>query len=342
LGYIRLNKNNYFHNLDEILKRVGKKEKIIAVLKDNAYGHGLKEVASLAKEWGIKCVAVKNFYEADIVKNLFEKILVLCELPSNETHDKSNFITTISFLDSLKAMPKGSKVALKIDSGMHRNGIAPHELYSAVKLIKQKELVFEMFFTHFRSADELSSELFWQIKNFEKQKEQLKEYCKEFGLDYPKVHSANSAAIFREDFSSEDFVRAGIATYGYVEFHRAFDKPNLKPVLSLVAQKMSQRVLKKSQRVGYGGVYEAMDEETVSTYDIGYGDGIFRFDGKGELKIAEGCNILGRVSMDSFSANCKKDEVVVFENARYFAKEFDTITYEITTKLSQALRRVIV
>jgi len=133
----------------------------------------------------------------------------------------------------------------------------------------------------------------------------------------------------------------------------------LKPVLSLWAQKLSQRKLKKAQKVGYGGVFEAKEQMIVSTYDIGYGDGakeqmivstydigygdgFFRYDGLGDLKVAGGKNILGRVSMDSMSLQSSKNELCLFKDATNLAKYFNTITYEIITNLSPNIKRVVI
>jgi alanine racemase len=79
----------------------------------------------------------------------------------------------------------------------------------------------------------------------------------------------------------------------------------------------------------------------VSTYDIGYGDGMFRFNGKGALHVANKKPLLGRVSMDSFTIEGNDEEVCVFDDAREFARFFDTITYDILAKLSPSLVRKV-
>jgi len=204
------------------------------------------------------------------------------------------------------------------------------------QLIKEKKLCLKGVFTHFRSADELSSELFWQNKNFEEVKKAVLNLVKKYGFKKPHFHSCNSAALFRFKNLKDDFARVGIGAYGYLELDKVFDCPDLKPVLSLWAKRLSTRVLKKGQRVGYGGVFKTKKDIIVSNYDIGYGDGIFR-----ELKFTKNKNILGRVSMDNISVEGDEKEICVFDDAKKVAKSLNTISYEILVKLNPNLKRVI-
>jgi len=331
MGYIKLSKKAFFHNLDIIAKKAKDISKVALVLKDNAYGHGLLEISSLANEYGVKKAVVRNIYEAKKIEKFFDYILVLADIP-NELLD---FNIAINRLEDLKKVPKNSKIELKIDTGMHRSGILPEQIKEAFIIIKKKNLKLNGIFTHFRSADELSSELFWQDKNWENIKKSVKDICKSYGFN-PHFHSANSATLFRLG-CKDDFARVGIAAYGYLEMDEAFDIPNLKPVLSLWAKKISGRVLKKGQRVGYGGAFEAKEDMVISTYDIGYADGFFRCE---NLEFDD-FKILGRVSMDNMILNKDDEEICIIKDAKYLAKKFNTISYEILVKLSPFLKRVI-
>lgn len=192
MAYITLNKNNFFNNLDIVSQYTKSVEKIAVVLKDNAYGHGLAEMASLAKEYGIKKAVVQNDDDAKVINEYFEYILALNEIP----HTKSDKVRyTINDLQSISRFPHGTKVELKVDTGMHRNGVAMSELKEAFEKIKKQELVLEAVFTHHRSADELSSEWFWQKNNFKKVKEEVKVLAKEFGFGELRFHSSNSASL---------------------------------------------------------------------------------------------------------------------------------------------------
>ena len=333
MAYIKLNQENLFYNLKELSLKAGDKGKIAAVLKDNAYGHGIQEIATLCAKFGITEAVVINNKEANTVSKLFQNTLVLNDTPI----DNKRLSFAITSIDALKNAPKNTKLELKVDTGMHRNGIAINELKTALDIIKQKELNLFGVFTHFRSADELSSELSWQKANFE----EVKRVVLNQGFR-PRFHSHNSAALLRSHNFNEDLARVGIAIYGYNEVPTIYKTPTLKPVLSLWAKKVSTRELQKGQRIGYAGDFRAPKDITVSTYDIGYGNGLFRGDSQNPLTTAEGLPILGRVSMDFISLESTKDEVCIFNNAQIVAKHFNTISYEIVTALKADIKRVIV
>ena len=117
---------------------------------------------------------------------------------------------------------------------------------------------------------------------------------------------------------------------------------SLKKVLKLYAQKLSSRELKKGQGIGYGGTYVADRSLKVATYDLGYADGLFRYNGKGQLKLANGKELLGKMSMDSFSCEDSGEEICVFNDANLWAEFFHTINYEILVKLHPSIKRILI
>jgi alanine racemase len=330
VAYITLNKNNFFNNLDIISNQAGSKDRVALVLKDNAYGHGITEVAQMAKEYGITKAVVRCQVEAKMVQEYFEYILVLAEIPSIAS-DKIRY--TINDIKSISDFPKGTKVELKVDTGMHRNGVDIDDVFNAIEKIKDAGLILEAVFTHHRSADELTSEWFWQNENFKKVKEMLKD------MDI-KFHSANSASLFRTSNFSEDMTRVGIAAYGCMESLGLNGEQNLKPVLSLYASKNSSRELIAGERVGYGGIHTLENNSVVSNYDFGYGDGFFRICSD-NYTTPNGNKLLGRVSMDNSSFLADDDELLIFDDARVIAKSAKTISYEVLTSLKPYIKRVI-
>jgi alanine racemase len=112
--------------------------------------------------------------------------------------------------------------------------------------------------------------------------------------------------------------------------------------LALYAKKISTRVLKKSQRVGYAGDFTAAEEMTVSTYDLGYGDGWTRGESRDPYMTVENLPILGRVSMDFITLESTKTQLCIMNDAQKAAQHFGTISYEITTALSQHIQRTTV
>ena len=337
MSEIRLSKSAYFHNLEAITNKVGSKDRIFIILKDDAYAHGIEEMSVLAKEFGIKTAVVRNESEALKIKDNFEKIIILSHIADGS--EKENFIYAINHINALNIIKSGSKVHLAIDTLMHRNGLNLEEINEAFKLAKARNIQIQGAYTHFRSSDEKSAEFFVQKENFKEAKEIFKNLAKEFGIENFIFHSHNSAATERESDFEDEAVRVGIAQFGYAQFDESL---NLKRVLSLHAHKISQRVLKKGQSIGYGGTYEAKEDLKVATYDLGYGDGLFRYAGVGELKLANGKNILGKMSMDSFSCEDSGDEICVFDDARVWSKFFGTIEYDVLVKLKPWIRKKII
>ena len=204
-----------------------------------------------------------------------------------------------------------------------------------------KKVSSKIRYTHHRSADELSSEWFWQNDNFKKVKEHANGLAKEFGFAKLRFHSSNSAALFRNSDFSEDMARVGVAAYGCMQLPSAIACDGFKPVLSLYARKLSTRELKKGQSVGYGAAYSAQKNEIVSNYDFGYGHGFLRACASG-YKTPDGHKLVGRISMDNSSFICEKDEILIFNDARKLSKPAQTIAYEILTSLKADIKREIV
>jgi len=339
---IELDFDAYRHNLLYLAKFCGGIERLIAVFKDNAYGHGLTQMAPLAAAVGVRMAAVKNCMEARQIDGLFETILILADLPTAPPPPSWAF--AIHSLRALKKLPPNTRLHVKVDTGMHRNGIFADEIEDAFKIATSRGLKLEAFFTHYHSADVLSSDFFVQKERFEAMKPLARKLAKRYNIKKIAFHASNSAAILREANSAflDDYARSGIATYGYTDLPKALGEHDLRPVLSLWAKKMSSRTLTKGDCVGYGAAYEVKDKLKISCYDIGYGDGLFRYNGQGVLRIANKKPILGRVSMDSFSVEGDDDEVCVFNDVREFAQFFNTISYDILTKLSPFLSRKVI
>jgi alanine racemase len=332
MSYITLNKYNFFHNLDEIVKKTKDINKVALVLKDNAYGHGLHHISKLAQEYGIEKAIVQNSDEAKEIDKYFKYILVLADKPK-EVSSKIRY--TINDINSITDFPSKTKVELKVNTGMNRNGIEMEQLEMAIELIKKQGLALEAVFTHHGSADEINNLYNIQKNNFLKVKEWINK--RDIGVRY---HSCNSAALFREDDFDEDMARVGIAAYGCLEMPKELAVPSLTPILSLYAQKISSRLLKKGECVGYGATFMAKSDMMVSNYDFGYGAGFLRASSHKYIT-PDGVKIVGRISMDNSSFLSDKDELMIFDDAREAAKYADTISYEVLTSLKAHIKRVV-
>ena len=340
MAYITLSRSNYFHNLSLLADKCGGVDKLSVVLKDNAYGHGLKEMATLASEFGVTKAVVRDEEEALEIKEQFEDILVLA--PRTDTNPTDNSSLVLNSLEQIyKTKPK-TKVYLKIDSGMRRNGITADEISDALKLIISKALVLKGVMTHFATSDESGDAFEMEMQRWLEIKNQVKAFLNELNIPQPSFSSLASHGVLRVGNIDDEIVRCGIATYGYNEFDESFKKIALKPVLKLYAEKISSRVVKPTDRVGYGKVGTVAIETIVSSYDIGYGDGFFRYDGKSDFFTPEGDKIVGRISMDITSVASDKDEIVLLDDAKVLADRFSTISYDILVKLSPRIKRVVI
>ena len=338
MAKILLSREAYFHNLDIITQKVGEVSKIAVVLKDNAYGHGLCEMAKLAQEYGVKDAVVHNIGEAEQIKDHFERILIL---GGHSYKVDAKYHYGINGLSQIPLMPKGLQVELKVDTGMHRNGVSMDEVEEAVTTLIEQGLVLKGVMTHNRSADTLSSEWFWQRANFKTVKQSVLELQNNLSFETPRFHSANSAATFRFQDFDEDLVRVGIAAYGCLEMDRTLQQPTLKPVLSLSAQKITTRLLAKGEYVGYNATFRAEKSMQVSTYDLGYADGLLR-SASNHYVSPEGEQLLGRVSMDNCSFTGAREELLIFDNVNTYSKAARTIGYEVLTGLHPEIKREVV
>ena len=187
MAKILLNKENLFYNFGVISKQTGSVEKVAVVLKDNAYGHGLLEIATMASEFGIKKAVVKSIDEALVIEKLFDDILILAQ---KDIHTYSHtFHIAVNSLDIIENLPENIKVHIKVDTGMHRNGVSPKELEQAFLGLCKRNIQVTGIFTHHKCADELTTDFYWQKAVFSRVKEDVKRICEQLSISLPDFHS---------------------------------------------------------------------------------------------------------------------------------------------------------
>ncbi|OCX43485.1 alanine racemase [Campylobacter ornithocola] len=335
MAYIKIDRLAYEYNLDLIASKAGGYQRVICVFKDNAYGHGAKLLAPIAKAKGINFVAVKNEAEAKELEDIFDNILILSHHPHGGENEK--FIYALNEKNDIKKIKKNTKIHLVIDTNMHRNGILPEEIQEILYELRNHNLQLHGVMMHFAGSDEMDASYFVQKQKFQYAKELIYNLLQEDAKNLI-FHSHNSEALFRANTLEDDeYCRVGLVQFGYAYFSK-----DLHRVLSLWAERLSQRILKKGQCVGYGGVYNAKEDIEIATYDLGYADGLLRYDGKGDFYLPSGKKILGKMSMDSFSCENNGETICVIDDANVMAEFFNTISYEILVKLSPNLKRIVV
>jgi len=286
------------HNLAAV-RRHAPRSRVLAVIKANAYGHGLVRAAralSAADGFGlIELESAIRLREAGYAQTilLLEGFFDAGELPLLVEHRIATVVHSreqIAMLTAL-ATPPMLNVFVKVNTGMNRLGFEPGALRAAVEALKGSGAARNVtLMTHFASADEPRG-VDWQIQALERAAG---------GLDLPRS-LANSAAILRHPEAHADWVRPGIMLYGCSPFADVTaDELGLKPVMTLESRVIAIQNMRPGEMLGYGGLFTAGRETRVGVVACGYADGYPRHAPTGTPVVAEGrmTRTLGRVSMD--------------------------------------------
>lgn len=349
------------HNISAELKRMGKEQELFAVVKANAYGHGIIPVAKAAKEAGATgfCVALIDEGIALRQADLAGTILILGVTPAKDAvlmaeNELSTAVGDLEFLQTsaplLAQAGKKLKVHLALDTGMGRIGFRKQAtLKQALDFLAKhpKEFEFEGIFTHFATADAKDE------SHYQKQLAKFNELMAVVSHKPRYVHVANSAAAMWHDDCGGNVIRYGITMYGLNPSGDELTLPTtIKPALSFESELVFVKQLVPGDTVGYGKTYTAKTTEWVGTVPVGYADGwLRRMQGYHVLIAGELCEIIGRVCMDQFMVRLPRKlplgtkvtligqdgtKQVTAQMAAQYAK---TINYEIVCNLSERLPR---
>jgi alanine racemase len=319
---------------------------LCAVVKANAYGHGMAPVAEAALAGGAEWLAVATAEEAAELRaaGIDAPLLVMGALTAGELRTAIEAdADVVAWTEQVaEAAPR---VHVKLDTGMSRLGTKDREL--ALSLAARRGTVGLM--THFATADELDDDL------FNAQIEAFSAFVAEVGRDDLIVHAANSAAALRDPASHFDMVRCGIAVYGLDPFGEDPATHELEPALSLHSWVASVRRLEPGESAGYGRRWRAEEPTWLATVPIGYGDGWRRALTNNADVLIRGRRhpLVGAVSMDNVTVALGRDtdvelgdEVVLIGRqgdervlAEEIARRLGTINYEVTTGLLPRVRR---
>ncbi len=349
------------HNFN-IIKKRAKGVRIDALLKANAYGHGLEIVARRLnnKVDFFSVAAVEEAVEALENAGVTRPILVLGpKFLEWEIHEavKHKLRITLCYLDQARAIEKflkdGEKlyVHIEVDTGMTRTGVDIKEFPDLLRFVEESDkFLLEGIYTHYATADDEP----------DLAKEQLEKFKREIlplvnGKNYV-IHTANSAAIFNiGDEAIFDMVRPGIAMFGLPP-SPSMNIPDLKPVLSLKSRVVQVREIGPGRGIGYGFRFKSTKPMKIAVLAVGYGDGYPRALYKdGEVLIhGKRAKIVGVISMDLTTIDVTdipsvkpgdiatligkdKDEEIT---ATELAQLIGTINYEITTGLLPRVERI--
>lgn len=339
---------------------------VMPILKANAYGHGLVEVARHMERLGAPYLGVAFLEEGILLREagVTTPILVMGGIIGNQVplfleHDLTLTASSVEKLgqieDAARQMGVRAKVHLKIDTGMERIGV---HYYSAADLLEAslagEHFEVEGIFSHFANsdtADQSYSHL--QLDRFNG----VLDFYEQRGLPRPPLrHMANSAAIAGFRPSHLDMVRAGILLYGVYPSADVPRTVEVRPALSWKSRVVFFKVVMPGHPVSYGSTWQSDHPVRVVTVPVGYGDGYFRsMSGRAEVIIrGRRYPVVGRVCMDQVMVNIEwetaynGDEVILIGQAESgaaitveeLADWAGTIPWEILTNVNTRVPRV--
>jgi alanine racemase len=344
--------------------------KMCAVVKANAYGHGIEEIVNILKKDKVDFFAVSSIYEAIHISSMVkkQKILILEAIHETLPPDlislsaKRGFHCAISSPESLEyaagILSSGRGVLnlhVNIETGMGRCGVEGDD---AANLIEKIELCpntrLAGVYTHFATADEEElSYAYQQLDNFNA-------FLDKYGIREREdviVHAANSAATIKIPESHFDMVRCGISLYGYYSRPMKDAAVELEPVVKLQAPIVRLKKIAKGHAVSYGCSYVTKREIVAAIVPLGYADGYWRaFSSNAKMKVGgKEVDVIGRVCMDQVLIDVTDVEdvsvgemVTIIDNSREsacgayaLADIAGTICYEILICIHEHVTKVV-
>ncbi|WP_187902435.1 alanine racemase [Helicobacter pylori] len=372
-SFVEVDTASLRHNFRAVKSVVPKDAHIMAVVKANAYGAGAIKASEIFLQEGANYLGVAALDEALELRSHFSKtpILILGYSPNANAsmlidNDLSAMVFSFEQAEVFSQMAlkakKRLKIHLKIDTGMHRLGLEPN--FKSIEIIKKiralKGLEIEGIFTHLSNADaKIKTHAKNQMKAFNAFLEQLLDQK----IEFQYRHAYNSAGILSLCNGNENrllnLYRPGIMLYGFYPSNEMKEScPTiLKNVISLKAQIVQIRSVKKGEFIGYGEHFYTNEETLVGVLALGYADGLARALGN-RIQVAinnQSVPLIGKVCMDQCFVKLNNiqakegDEVILFgdksakaNDASEIAVLLNTIPYETISTLSKRLERVYI
>jgi alanine racemase len=361
------------HNFRILQQHVGPNVAICAVVKCDAYGQGAPECALALEQDGAKWFAVTSTDEGVILREagITGRVLVMCGVYRGEEEDALRLSLTpaVFRLEDVEVIAAAARrqrrtspvpVHLKIDTGMARLGLPLADLESFAEDIQRlPEIELEGVFSHLASSEVLDDEATQrQIERFNSALQTLAAR----GLHPRFRHLANTSAAIERPDTWHNFVRPGLALYGYEQQPCYRDGSQvtapplpLRPVLAWKTRVIAVRDVPAGQAVGYNGAYRTTAPSRIATVSVGYGDGLSRrLFGNGEMLLrGQRAPIRGRISMDltlldvtHIAGAAIGDEVTLIGRsgaqeitARDLAQWEGTVVYETLCNLTKRVPR---
>ncbi len=363
--YVEVNLAQLSRNLQAIRQKVSP-ARVMIILKANAYGHGLVEVAKYLDRQ-VDYIGVAVLEEGILLREqgVQTPILVLGgiwgnQIPGYITHDLTLTAPSVERLQQIDeaagALGKKARVHLKIDTGMERIGVHyynAHTLQEAA--LNCRHISVEGIFSHFANSDEADlNPARLQLERFN----EVLSFYEKHSLPMPIRHMANSGAILQLPESYFDMVRPGILFYGVYPSKEAQRTITVQPALAWKSRVVYFKVTQAGHPVSYGSIWQSDHPVRIVTVPVGYGDGYFRRMSNQAQVIIHGKKYpqVGRICMDQVMVNIEQDsafngdEVILIgasesgEQIRVenLAEWAGTIPYEILTNINTRVPRAFI
>jgi alanine racemase len=350
-------------NLQLIRRDLPAAVKLLAVVKDEAYGHGALEVARIALDEGAWGCGLSTLEEAMTLRDegITAPLLLLGERQEAElswcvAHDLTICVNEPQIVRTLAkiatAFGKQVPVHVKIHSGMSRYGVRWDEALPLLEVIAaEKAIRLEGLMTHFAQSDETDKT--FAILQFARFNEVLAGLAAR-GVSVPLRHTCNSGGFLDLPQAHLDMVRVGILMFGVFPSSVCRRIPGIEPVMSVKARIAAIQRLKLGEVVGYGMRYTAPSERRIAVLPIGYGDGFPRVRNQGEVLIhGRRAPLIGGIAMDALMVDITDipeaqmwDEAVIMGcqgeaaiTVHDMAKLKNSVSYDVLTGWRLRLRR---
>jgi len=367
--WVEINKDALKHNIGVFRGLLRPETKLWAVVKSNAYGHGLLHFSKLAEEYGVDGFCVDSLIEGIKLRQegIAKPILVLGPVFPEmlEEAEKNKISVTISTLETLEAAAKlknSPEFHLKIDTGMHRQGFYLEQLKKVVQIVRDERLEIrdklKGIYTHFAAAKDVNYPTFTDLQFHDFKKAAM--VLEEAGFKGLIRHAAATGGVLISPEYHLDAVRIGIGLQGIwpsreLEMQKG-KEIELQPVLSWYALVSEVKPIKKGDFIGYDLVERIYKPTEMAIVPIGYWHGYPRaLSGVGEVLInGKRCRVLGRVSMDLIvvdagEVKAKAGDVAVLigsqKSETIFATEvaakMNASPYELITRINPLIERFV-
>ena len=365
-AYLEIDLNNLEHNVKVLKGAMPQKCKLMAVVKAEAYGHGIYEIATHLGKIGVKAFAVATIDEGIKLRQygVSGEILILGYTAPARAKELRKYDLTQTLIDyeySLLLNKQGYAVMthIKVDTGMHRLGFDAKDIENISAVFSMKHIKVSGIYTHLCAADSVDEkDIFFtnvQIESFYNLLNQLKEK----GITIPKIHIQSSYGLLNYPELKCDYVRAGVSLYGVLSSpnDRTKLQLDLRPVLSLKSRVILLREIKKGDSVGYSRSFVANRDSLIAVLPVGYADGYPRnlSCGKSYVLInGHQAPVVGKICMDQLAVDVtdipdikvgitatligKDDDEEI--SASMIADNSESITNELLSRMGQRLKIV--